>query len=66
MALGATVVDVGTESATVAVAPEEARGVAFALANGVVTMPVTPGPGPRLGAGPGPAVAEHQHAHATR
>ncbi len=38
VALRALVVDVGDESATVAVSPEEAARVAFALASGVVTL----------------------------
>ena len=38
VALGALVVDVGDESAAVAVTPEEAARVAFALASGVVTL----------------------------
>jgi Flp pilus assembly protein CpaB len=40
VAVGAPVVDVGEESATVAVAPEEARRVAFALAAGAVALVV--------------------------
>jgi Flp pilus assembly protein CpaB len=38
VALGALVVDVGDESASVAVTPDEAARVAFALATGVVTL----------------------------
>lgn len=45
VAVDAPVVDVGAESATVAVTPEEANAVAFALANGAVTVALTPGPG---------------------
>lgn len=43
VAVDAPVVDVATESATVAVSPEEAKSVAFALANGAVTVALTPG-----------------------
>ena len=39
------VVDVGEDSVTVAVRPEEAKSVAYALANGSVTLALTPGPG---------------------
>ncbi|MGH9226567.1 MAG: hypothetical protein ACRD2W_22910, partial [Acidimicrobiales bacterium] len=46
IAVDAPVVDVGDGSVTVAVRPEEARSVAFALANGSVTVALTPGPGP--------------------
>jgi Flp pilus assembly protein CpaB len=46
VAVAALVVDVGDESAAVAVTPDEAARVAFALASGVVTLalasPVTP------------------------
>ena len=45
VAIEAPVVDVGQESVTVAVRPEEARSVAFAVANGTVTVALTPGPG---------------------
>ena len=38
VAVGALVVDVGEESATVAVAPDEARRVAFALTAGAVSL----------------------------
>jgi len=44
VATGARVVDVGPETATVAVSPEQARRVAFAAAHGVVTMALTGGP----------------------
>ncbi len=45
VALGALVVDVGDESASVAVSPDEAARVAFALASGVVTLALAaPGP----------------------
>lgn len=42
VAAGALVVDVGDDSATVAVGPEEAKRVAFAVAHGVVTLAVAP------------------------
>lgn len=38
VAVGATVIDVGGEAATIAVAPEEAERVAFATAHGAVTV----------------------------
>ena len=41
VAEAALVVDVGTDAATVAVAPEEARRVAYAVAAGLVTLAVT-------------------------
>lgn len=41
VATGALVVDVGEESVTVAVSPEEAPRVAFALARGTVTLALT-------------------------
>lgn len=44
VALEAAVVDVGPESATLAVAPEEAKRVAFAMAHGVVNLTIRPGP----------------------
>ncbi len=44
LARGAPVVDVAEEAATVAVAPEEASRVVFALAHGVVNLAVTRGP----------------------
>lgn len=44
VASGATVVDVGAEAATVAVSPEEAKRVAFAVTQGAVTLAVG-GPG---------------------
>jgi pilus assembly protein CpaB len=43
---GALVVDTGSESATVAVTPEEAERVAFAVTHGSVTLAVSPGPPP--------------------
>lgn len=43
VATDAGVLDVGTEVATVAVSPEEARAVAYALAHGSVTVTLTPG-----------------------
>jgi Flp pilus assembly protein CpaB len=50
VAEAALVVDVGPEAASVAVGPEEAKRVAFAVAGGtvtlVVTTEVTPSPGP--------------------
>ncbi|MFN2502941.1 MAG: Flp pilus assembly protein CpaB [Acidimicrobiales bacterium] len=45
VALDALVVDAGTESATLAVSPEEARAVAFAVTHGTVTVTLTPGLG---------------------
>jgi len=45
IAVEAAVVDVGEDSVTVAVRPEEAKSVAYALANGSVTLALTPGPG---------------------
>jgi hypothetical protein len=41
VATGARVVDVGEDVITVAVLPEEARRVAFAVAHGVVSVAVT-------------------------
>ena len=46
VAVGALVVDVGEESATVAVAPDEARRVAFALSAGAVTLALRSGGAP--------------------
>jgi Flp pilus assembly protein CpaB len=43
VAAGAVVVDVGGQSATVAVTPDEARKVAFAVSHGAVTLAVTAG-----------------------
>ena len=43
VAVGSLVVDVGTETATLALTSEEARRVAFALAHGTVSLAVTPG-----------------------
>jgi hypothetical protein len=43
IALDAPVVDVGTDAATVAVTPAEARAVALALSRGAVTVALTPG-----------------------
>lgn len=48
VATAALVVDVGDESAAVAVTPDEAARVAFALASGVVTLALA-SPGPDLG-----------------
>jgi pilus assembly protein CpaB len=39
------VVDVGPDTATVAVTPEEARALAFAVSHGTVSLAVTPGVG---------------------
>ncbi len=44
VAVGALVVDVGDDVVTVAVLPEEASRVAFAVAHGVVTLALTGGP----------------------
>jgi Flp pilus assembly protein CpaB len=44
VASGAVVVDVGGDSAAVAVTPDEARRVAFAVAHGAVSVAVTAGP----------------------
>ena len=52
VAINALVVDVGDESAAVAVTPEEAARVAFALASGVVTLALA---GPAATADPDPA-----------
>jgi hypothetical protein len=38
VATGASVIDVGGESVTIAVDPEEAKRVAFAMAHGAVTV----------------------------
>jgi len=46
VAINALVVDVGDESAAVAVTPEEAARVAFALASGVVTLALAGPAGP--------------------
>jgi pilus assembly protein CpaB len=58
VAQGAMVVDVGAESVALAVGPEEAKRVAFAVARGVVALSVTAGPGGVSGtatrAGPAP------------
>lgn len=43
VAVDAPVVDVGQDAATVAVTPEEAKAVAFAVATGAVTVTLTPG-----------------------
>lgn len=43
IALDAPVVDVGTDAATVAVTPAEARAVALAVSRGAVTVALTPG-----------------------
>ena len=59
VALGALVVDVGDESASVAVSPDEAARVAFALASGVVTLALA-APGPASSPPNGPA---HDPAH---
>ncbi|MDQ3980616.1 MAG: Flp pilus assembly protein CpaB, partial [Actinomycetota bacterium] len=50
VAVGALVVDVGADVVTVAVLPEEARRIAFAVAHATITLAVTPGLG-----GEGPA-----------
>jgi pilus assembly protein CpaB len=48
VATDAMVVDVGTDTATVAVTPEAARALAFAVSHGTITLAVTPGiSGPR-------------------
>jgi Flp pilus assembly protein CpaB len=59
VALGAAVLDVGGESATVAVSPEDATRVAYAVSHGAVSLAVTAGPAAPAGAptsrsGPGP------------
>ena len=54
VAVSALVVDVGDDSATVAVGPEEAKRVAFAVAHGVVTLAVVPVPVAPGGTGSGP------------
>ncbi|MFN2607282.1 MAG: Flp pilus assembly protein CpaB [Acidimicrobiales bacterium] len=51
VALGAPVVDVASEAATLAVTPAEATKVAFAVAHGAVSIAVTPGPGAAADAG---------------
>lgn len=64
VATGALVVDVAAEAATVAVGPEQAKAVAFAVGRGTVTLAVTgadgisespppPEPGPRFPPPPG-------------
>ena len=61
VATAALVVDVGEDSATVAVSPEEARRVAFAVAHGVVTLvvaPVAPVSGTSTPAGPAPTLRQ--------
>ena len=45
VATGALVVEVATDTATVAVTPEEARRIVFAVAHGTVSLAVTPGVG---------------------
>jgi len=55
VARGALVVDVGDESAAVAVTPEEAARVAFALASGVVTLALASPAEPDRPAGVDPA-----------
>jgi Flp pilus assembly protein CpaB len=57
VAADALVVDVGAESATVAVRPDEARAVAFAVTHGSVTVVVTPGVAPASAAVPAPVPA---------
>jgi hypothetical protein len=47
VAASATVVDVGDEAVTVAVAADEAARVVFALGQGLVTLALTGGPSPR-------------------
>lgn len=54
VAVDAPVLDVASDSATVAVTPAEAKAVALALSQGAVTVALTPGPGPGPGASPGP------------
>ena len=61
VATAALVVDVGDDSTTVAVGPDEARRVAFAVAHGVVTLavaPVAPVSGPSTPAGPAPTLRQ--------
>lgn len=55
VAEAALVVDVGPESAAVAVSSEEARRVAYAVAQGTVTLTVTAGPAPVRPPAPGAA-----------
>lgn len=55
VASGAVVVDVGGESAAVAVTPGEARRVAFAVAHGAVSVAVTAGPPGTSGGSGAPA-----------
>jgi pilus assembly protein CpaB len=43
VAADALVVDVGEDSATVAVTPQESRSLAFAVAHGTITLALTPG-----------------------
>jgi Flp pilus assembly protein CpaB len=43
VAVDALVVDVGPDSATVAVTPEQAKAVAFAVSHGTITVAITPG-----------------------
>ena len=43
VAADALVVDAGEDAATVAVTPEEAKAVAFAVSHGTITLAVTPG-----------------------
>lgn len=43
VAVDALVVDVGADSATVAVTPEQAKAVAFAVSHGTITVAITPG-----------------------
>lgn len=68
VATGALVLDVSPEAATVAVGPEEAKAVAFAVGRGTVTLAVTtpgavsesstaPEPAPRFPLPPAPARA---------
>ncbi|MDQ6797532.1 MAG: hypothetical protein M3011_05830 [Actinomycetota bacterium] len=54
VAQAALVVDVGSESATVAVSPTEANKVAYAVAHGAVSLAVTAGPPDRSGQVQGP------------
>ena len=44
VAVGAPVVEVGEDAVTVAVRPDEARSVAYAVANGTVTVALVAGP----------------------
>jgi len=54
VAQAALVVDVGSESATVAVSPTEANKIAYAVTHGAVSLAVTAGPPNRSGQVQGP------------